>query len=306
MICVVFLCFIVGLVIGLILGGGGGFLLVVLLVVMQLWLILNSGEVLLVIGLGIYQGFDVVFGLVEYGWLLGVLQVLFVVGGLVIDSLLMYGWVEVSIGELFVVIGNCFKVFVVSKVWICGCVEGLCQMEELLCLLCIDRFDLMQVYNFVDWCIYLVMLCDWKVVGCICYIGIMYYSVSVYDEFVVVMCVECFDFLQINYLFDECEVECFILLLVVECGMVVLINCLFGGGGLLCCLCDWLLLVWVVEIDVVSWVQLLFKFVFGQLVVICVIFGIGWFEYMVDNVVAGVGCIFDVVFWCCQVELFNL
>jgi aryl-alcohol dehydrogenase-like predicted oxidoreductase len=291
---------------GMILGGVSGSSMAAPSAAMQTRAIPASGEMLPVIGLGTYQGFDVALGSAEYGRLPGVLQALFAAGGSVIDSSPMYGRAEATTGELLAASKSRGKAFVASKVWTRGRAEGQRQMEESLRLLRADVLDLMQVHNLVDWRTHLATLREWKAAGRIRYIGITHYSASAYDELAAVMRAERFDFLQINYSLDERDAERLILPLAAERGMAVLINRPFGGGGLLRRLRDRPLPAWAAEIGAESWAQLLLKFVLGQPAVTCAIPGTGRPEHMADNARAGSGHIPDAAFWRRHPELFDL
>ncbi len=257
----------------------------------------STGEPLPVIGLGTYQGFDVVPGSAAYAQLHDVLRTLFAAGGSVIDSSPMYGRAEASTGELLVAMGSRSKAFVATKVWTGGRADGLRQINESLRLLRADPIDLMQVHNLLDWRTHLQTLRELKAAGHIRYIGITHYNVGAYDELAAVMRAEHFDFLQINYSLDEREVERLILPLAAERGMAVLINRPFGGGGLLRRLRDRSLPSWSAEIGAASWAQLLLKFVLSNPAVTCTIPGTGRPAHMADNAGAGLGPIPDSGFW---------
>lgn len=290
----------------LILSGRSGPSLTAPAAAMQTRKIPASGEELPVIGLGTYQGFNVAPGSAEYCRLPGVLQALFAAGGSVIDSSPMYGRAEATTGELLATSGKRRQAFVASKVWTHGRAEGLQQMNNSLRLLRVDPIDLMQVHNLVDWRTHLATLRDWKAAGRIRYLGITHYSASAYDELAAVMRAERFDFLQINYSLDEREAERRILPLAAECGLAVLINRPFGGGGLLRRLRDRQLPAWAAEIDAASWAQLLLKFVLSQPAVTCTIPGTSRPEHMADNAGAAFGRIPDATFWRRHTELFSL
>ena len=192
-----------------------------------------TGEALPVIGCGTYVGFDVAPGSAEYQRLPGVLQALFGAGGAVIDSSPMYGRAETVTGELLAAAGSHAKAFLATKVWTRGRAEGIRQMEESLRRLQVERLDLMQIHNLVDWQTHLATLRDWKAAGRVRYLGVTHYTAGAYAELEAVMRAEPVDFVQINYSLDEREAERRILPLAAERGMAVIINRPFGGGGLL-------------------------------------------------------------------------
>ena len=256
-----------------------------------------TGEALPVIGCGTYVGFDVAPGSAEYQRLPGVLQALFGAGGAVIDSSPMYGRAETVTGELLAAAGSHAKAFLATKVWTRGRAEGIRQMEESLRRLQVERLDLMQIHNLVDWQTHLATLRDWKAAGRVRYLGVTHYTAGAYDALEAVMRAEALDFVQINYSADEREAERRILPLAAERGMAVIINRPFGGGGLLRRLRDRPLPAWATDIGATSWAQVLLKFVLSHPAVTCAIPGTSRPEHMADNALAGTGVIPERSFW---------
>ena len=256
-----------------------------------------TGEALPIIGCGTYVGFDVAPGSAEYQRLPGVLQALFGAGGAVIDSSPMYGRAEAVTGELLAAAGSRGKAFVATKVWTRGRAEGIRQMEESLRRLQVERLDLMQIHNLVDWQTHLATLREWKAAGRVRYLGVTHYTAGAYDALEAVMRAEPLDFVQINYSADEREAERRILPLAAERGMAVIINRPFGGGGLLRRLRDRPLPAWATDIGATSWAQVLLKFVLSHPAVTCAIPGTSRPEHMADNALAGTGVIPEGNFW---------
>lgn len=256
-----------------------------------------TGEALPVIGCGTYVGFDVAPGSAEYQRLPGVLQALFGAGGAVIDSSPMYGRAETVTGELLAAAGSHAKAFLATKVWTHGRAEGIRQMEESLRRLRVERLDLMQIHNLLDWQTHLATLRDWKAAGRVRYLGVTHYTAGAYDALEAVMRAETLDFVQINYSADEREAERRILPLAAERGMAVIINRPFGGGGLLRRLRERPLPPWAAEIGATSWAQVLLKFVLSHPAVTCAIPGTSRPEHMADNARAGTGVIPERSFW---------
>jgi len=257
----------------------------------------SSGQPLPVIGLGTYQGFDVTPGSAAYAQLPDVLRALFAAGGSVIDSSPMYGRAEAVTGELLAAAGTHRKAFLATKVWTHGRAEGVRQMEESLRRLQVERLDLMQIHNLVDWQTQLATLRDWKAAGRVRYLGVTHYTAGAYDALEAVMRAEALDFVQINYSADEREAERRILPLAAERGMAVIINRPFGGGGLLRRLRERPLPAWAADIGATSWAQVLLKFVLSHPAVSCAIPGTSRPEHMADNALAGTGTIPERSFW---------
>jgi aryl-alcohol dehydrogenase-like predicted oxidoreductase len=170
-------------------------------------------------------------------------------------------------------------------------------MEESLRRLQVERLDLMQIHNLVDWPTHLATLRDWKAAGRVRYLGVTHYTAGAYAELEAVMRAEPVDFVQINYSLDEREAERRILPLAAERGMAVIINRPFGGGGLLRRLRGRPLPPWAADIDASSWAQLLLKFVLSHSAVTCAIPGTSRPEHMADNALAGTGAIPGRDFW---------
>src|SRR5262245_14998254 len=129
----------------------------------------SSREPLPVVGCGTYRGFDVAPGNSRYAQLPGVLDALFGAGGSVIDSSPMYGRAEQSVGELLAQRPET-RPFIATKVWTSGRDEGIAQMQRSMRLLRVERVDLMQIHNLVDWKVHLKTLRAWKEEGRIRYI----------------------------------------------------------------------------------------------------------------------------------------
>lgn len=256
-----------------------------------------TGEALPVIGCGTYVGFDVARDSAEYQRLPGVLQALFSAGGSVIDSSPMYGRAEAVTGELLTAASSHGQAFLATKVWTRGRAEGIRQMEESLRRLQVERLDLMQIHNLVDWQTHLATLRDWKAAGRVRYLGVTHYTAGAYDALEAVMRAETLDFVQINYSLDEREAERRILPLAAERSMAVIINRPFGGGGLLRRLRERPLPPWAAEIGATSWAQVLLKFVLSHPAVTCAIPGTSRPEHMADNALAGTGVIPERSFW---------
>ncbi|NUU01672.1 aldo/keto reductase [Herbaspirillum robiniae] len=264
---------------------------------MQQRRIASGAESLPVIGCGTYIGFDVAPGSEEYRRLPDVVDALLAAGGAVFDSSPMYGRAERTTGELLAAEGKAGQAFLATKVWTAGREAGIAQMRQSMRLLGVQKLDLMQIHNLLDWRIHLQTLREWKAQGLIRYIGVTHYTAGAYAELEAVMRAEQLDFLQINYSFDEREAEQRILPLAAERGMAVLVNRPFGGGGLLGRTRGKPLPPWAAEIGATSWAQLLLKFILANPAVTCAIPGTARPEHMRDNAAAGMGLIPAASFW---------
>jgi diketogulonate reductase-like aldo/keto reductase len=242
-----------------------------------------------VVGCGTWRTFDVGQGPAERAQLLEVLRILFDNGGSVIDSSPMYGAAEGVVGDLLTAMKAHNQAFIATKVWTRGREAGITQMRRSMELLRVDRIDLMQVHNLVDWRTQLATLRAWKKEGLIRYIGITHYTPSAYDELESVMRGERPDFVQLDYSLSDRAAERRLLPLAVDLGVAVIVNQPFGGGGLLRSMLGKPLPAWAPEIGCETWAQVLLKFVLANPAVTCVIPGTGRPEHMKDNVRAGFG-----------------
>ncbi len=264
---------------------------------MNVRLIPATREALPVIGCGTWVGFGHAPGSAEYQRLPGVLQALFDAGGTVIDSSPMYGRAEQTTGELLAASPQRARAFLATKVWTRGRAEGMAQMEQSFAHLRVQKIDLMQIHNLVDWRTHLATLREWKAQGRIRYIGITHYTPSAFGEVEAVLRAERLDFLQINYALDDRTAEQRLLPLAAERGVAVIVNQPFGGGGLLRRLRERPLPAWAAEIGCTSWAQLLLKFTLSHPAVTCAIPGTSRPEHMADNAQAGFGTLPDLAFW---------
>jgi len=211
------------------------------------------------------------------------------------DTAASYGESELRLGPWMPRIRD--RIFLASKTTQRGRDDARREIERSLERLQVERLDLMQIHNLVDWQTHLATLRDWKAAGRVRYLGVTHYTASAYDALETVMRAEALDFVQINYSLDEREAERRILPLAAERGMAVIINRPFGGGGLLRRLRDRPLPPWAAEIGAGSWAQVLLKFVLSHPAVTCAIPGTSRPEHMTDNARAGMGVIPERRFW---------
>src|SRR5262249_27577947 len=137
------------------------------------------------------------------------------------------------VGDLLVAAGTRGKAFLATKVWTQGRTEGIAQMNESFRLLRTDKIDLMQIHNLVDWRTHFPTLQAWKKEGRVRLIGVTHYTESMHGELEAVLRQGGFDFVQVNYAFDDRGIERRLLPFARDNGIAVLINQPFGGGGLL-------------------------------------------------------------------------
>ena len=252
----------------------------------------RSGESLPVIGIGTWENFDFDPKAPERAVLSNVLEVLFAAGGTAVDSSPMYGKAEAMVGSLLTDRDDA-KPFVATKVWTTGRQEGVAQMQRSMKLLGVERLDLMQVHNLVDWKTHLHTLKGWKAEGRVRYLGITHYTDSAHHELETVMRAADWDFVQLNYSLEDRAAEKRLLPLAAEKGMAVIVNRPFGGGGLIRRLRDRPLPDWAGGAGCTSWAALLLKFILANPAINCVIPGTGEPKHMQEILEAGVGSLPD-------------
>jgi diketogulonate reductase-like aldo/keto reductase len=128
-------------------------------------------------------------------------------GGSVVDSSPMYGKSEGVAGDLAAELNLHKAALSRHKVWTSGRDAGVRQMDESFRRLRIQRLDLMQVHNLVDYRVHLSTLRKWKEDGKVRYIGVTHYTASAHDELARVLAGEDLDFVQINYSLGERDAE---------------------------------------------------------------------------------------------------
>ncbi len=248
-----------------------------------------SGEALPVVGLGTYQSFDVGNAAAERDPLKEVLRLFVQQGGTLVDSSPMYGPSESVVGDLAAELGLIGNLFMATKVWTSGREAGIRQMEESLRRMKVERMDLMQIHNLLDWKIHLATLKQWKAAGRIRYIGITHYHSGAYAGLERLMKTKDFEFVQFNYSIAEREAEERILPLARELGVAVIVNRPFAQASLFSRVRGKEVPAWAAEFDCKSWGQFFLKYILGHSAVTCIIPATGKPQHLLDNMMAGIG-----------------
>jgi diketogulonate reductase-like aldo/keto reductase len=249
----------------------------------------RSGELLPVVGLGTYQSFDVRGKDTEREPLKEVLRVVVERGGSVIDSSPMYGASEEVIGDLTSSLALRPRLFMATKVWTSGRDAGMRQMEESFRKMRVERMDLMQIHNLLDWRTHAQTLEHWKQSGRIRYAGITHYHSGAYSDLERIMKNRQFEFVQFNYSIAEREAEQSILPMAQETGTAVIVNRPFAQASLFSRVKGKELPQWAAEFDCRSWAQFFLKYILSHPAVTCVIPATSKPHHMEDNMMAGIG-----------------
>jgi aryl-alcohol dehydrogenase-like predicted oxidoreductase len=125
----------------------------------------------------------------------------------------------------------------------------------------VKRFDLAQVYNFLDWETHLATLQQMKADGRLRYVGVTTSHGRRHDLAEKIMRGEKIDFIQFTYNLNDREAEARLLPTAAERGIAVIVNHPFDGGGLFGAKTAKPLPGWGAEIGCATWAEVFLKFV---------------------------------------------
>ncbi len=242
-----------------------------------------SGEQVPAIGMGSWITFNVGDNRVLREHRVKVLQAFFDLGGGVIDSSPMYGSSEAVIGYCLGRIANTHSLFSATKVWILLQALGIRQMQSSRRLWGVDRFDLMQIHNMLDWENHLETLLADKALGRIRHIGMTTSNGRRHQALEVVMAEQPLDFVQFTYNILDREAERRLLPLAAERGLAVIVNRPFRRKELFRLFGRHPLPEWAGEFDCVNWAQFLLKFIVSHPAVTCAIPATSRVDHMREN-----------------------
>lgn len=251
-----------------------------------------TGEMLPVVGLGTYQVFDVPSTPDEIASRKDIVDLLIKRGGKLLDTSPMYNRSEKVIGDIIDAGVDRKDLFLATKVWTDGVLQGVQQMEQSAELMNTKVIDLMQVHNLRDTAVHMETIRDWQAEGRIRYSGITHYTASAHDAMQDAMKEFAPQFIQINYSLGERQAEQTVLPLARELGIAVLINRPFQAGALFSKvgkrpIPDF------AKPYAASWGQYFLKFVISHPAVTCAIPATSKISHMTDNLGAGFGLMPD-------------
>ncbi|HEY7688490.1 MAG TPA: aldo/keto reductase [Dongiaceae bacterium] len=249
----------------------------------------STGEPLPVIGMGSWITFDVGDDKEARAERVKVLQAFFDGGGAVVDSSPMYLSSQEVIGHCLAQISDKRSLFSATKVWILGKQLGIGQMEGSQNLWGVDRFDLLQIHNMLDWETHLETLLEWKAQGRVRYVGITTSHGRRHEDMEAVMKSQPFDFVQFTYNILDREAEDRLLPLAAERGIAVIVNRPFRRGDLIDRFGGKPLPAWAEEIGCANWAQFLLKFAVSHPAVTCAIPATSRVDHMQENMGAALG-----------------
>ena len=249
----------------------------------------GSGERLPVIGMGSWLTFDVHDDQELREARREVLRAFFEGGGGMIDSSPMYGSSEEVIGYCLSRLPKQDAWFAASKVWTLFQSRGVRQMETSERLWGVERFDLMQIHNLLDWEAHLETLLQWKAEGRVRYIGITTSHGRRHGAFEKIMAAQPIDFVQLTYNILDREAEERLLPLAAERGLAVIVNRPFRRGALFGFFERHPLPGWAAEFDCANWAQFFLKFAVSHPAVTCAIPATSRVDHMRENMGAARG-----------------
>ena len=249
-----------------------------------------TSEKLPPIGLGTWLTFDVTSA--EDRAARGdVMRAFFGGGGRLVDSSPMYGASEETIGAALPANGN--AMFSATKVWTVGALAGRRQIENSYRLWKLQRFDLLQVHNFLDYEAHLATLRRLKSEGRVRYIGVTTSHGRRHDLAEKIMREEPIDFIQFTYNLNDREAEERLLPMAADKRIAVIINRPFDGGNLFGPKTGKALPGWAKEIDCASWAEAFLKWIVAHPAVTCAIPATSKVAHVRENVRALKGLLPD-------------
>jgi diketogulonate reductase-like aldo/keto reductase len=247
----------------------------------------SSGEALPMVGLGTWITFNVGDDPTLKDECAGVMAAFFEAGGRMIDSSPMYGSAQPVIGYGLEKLGQPKALFAADKVWTSG--DGPAQIEETRAHWGVERFDLLQVHNLVDWETKLPQLFEMKAAGQLGYVGITTSEGRRHELFEQIMRDHPLDFVQLTYNAVDREAEERLLPLAAERKMAVIVNRPFQQGALTRRLANEALPDWAGEIGAASWAQILLKFILAHPAVTVAIPATSRVDHVRENLTAAAG-----------------
>lgn len=249
----------------------------------------SSGEKIPAIGMGTWQTFNVGSSQNLRNQRLEVLRTFFAMGGGLIDSSPMYGSAQEVVGYCLQKLNYPKSLISADKIWTYSTDEGKEQFEEMKKLWGLNKFDLVQVHNLLNWKEHLNSLRELKEKGEIKYIGITTSHGRRHDDFESILKTEKIDFIQLTYNLDDRLAEKRLLPLAQDKGIAIIANRPFDGGNIFARVKNSPLPEWAAEIDCNYWSQIFLKFIISHPAITLAIPATSKVEHMKENMGACYG-----------------
>lgn len=212
-----------------------------------------------------------------------VLARFFVMGGGMIDSSPMYGSSEEVVGYALEQLNFPDTLFSATKVWTPSTLHGPEQIESARRFWGVQRFDLYQVHNLLNWEAHLETLRAEKAAGRIRYIGITTSHGMRHGGMENIMKTQDIDFVQLTYNAADREAEDRLLPLAAERGIAVICNRPYRRKQLIDFVQDHPLPAWAADAGAANWPEFLLKFIISHPAVTCTIPATSSVEHMSEN-----------------------
>ncbi|PWQ92129.1 aldo/keto reductase [Leucothrix pacifica] len=230
----------------------------------------STGEAIPVIGMGTWITFNVGDDTQARNQRTEVLKTFFDLGGTMVDSSPMYGSAEAVMGYALDRLGRPQdSLFSTTKVWTRR--DGKAQIDESFRLWGLDKFDLFQVHNLLNWEEHLPYLLELKKRGVIRYVGITTSHGRRHAELEQLINEQPLDFVQLTYNVLDRDVEQRLLPAAQRNGVAVIVNRPFQGGRLFDIVEGKPLPPSAADIGCENWAQYFLKFVVSHPAVTCAI-----------------------------------
>ena len=244
----------------------------------------SSGERIPAIGMGTWITFNVGASPEMREHRKRILGEFFAHGGGMIDSSPMYGSSEEVVGWCLDRLDDTQGLVSATKVWTRGMSDGERQMARSRELWGVNRFDVMQVHNLVDWQTHLKTLRAHKEAGKVGYIGVTTSHGSRHDELERIMKTEPLDFVQFTYNIVDRWAEDRLLPLAAERGIAVIVNRPYKRKQLFRMYQDRPLPAWAeAEAGAKNWAEFFLKFIIAHPAVTCAIPATSQLPHMREN-----------------------
>ena len=255
----------------------------------------STGELLPAVGLGSWITFNVGDDPVARDACAEVVRNFVDAGGRMIDSSPMYGSSQDVIGYGLRKSALTGRIFSADKVWISSGAQGREQIERSRRKWQVNRLDLVQVHNLLNWQEHLPTLFAMKASGQLRYVGITTSEGRRHRDVEQLMRSQAIDFVQVTYNPVDREVEDRILPLARDRGIAVIVNRPFREGPLVRTLARQPVPAWAADIDCTSWAQLVLKFIVAHPAVTCAIPATTSVAHVRENMNAAYGRLPDAV-----------
>jgi diketogulonate reductase-like aldo/keto reductase len=202
----------------------------------------------------------------------------------------MYGSAESVLGYCINKLGStAAPLFSATKVWTSSTRDGKQQIADSQRLWGVDKLNLNQVHNLVNWREHLDTLLQMKADGRLQYVGITTSHGRRHRDLANIMSSQPLDFIQLSYHIDNRAAERRLLPLALEKGIAVIANRPFSRGGLFDRYQNYPLPAWAKDFDCQNWAQFFLKFIVSHPAITCAIPATSRVDHMLENMGACYG-----------------